>query len=96
MAIESDVSTGKPDEMPEPDMQEHDESGEGETMPMSLLEGKQPKPGDVISPRIKILSVDEDNGVFEGQCVGAEKSGGAIDRAAGEYDKMPGMNKGAM
>ncbi len=41
------------------------EQGEGETLSMSLLGGNEVKPGDVV--RIKVVSVDDQNGTWQGE-----------------------------
>lgn len=72
MAIEREKArTYGPLDAPEPVESEPDESmGEGETLSMSLLGGKEVKPGDIV--RIRVQKVDEDEGTWQG--VYAEQS----------------------
>lgn len=91
MAIERAAAMDAP-EPSEATKPESGDSGETETLSMSLLGGKTVQPGDVV--RLEVVSVDEDNGTWEGKYAQSKPMHGkAIDRAAAEYDQMPGMNK---
>ena len=63
-----------------------EESTEGYSIPLEAFNGREVKPGDV--ERVKVLSVDAENGTAMVECV-KPKAVSGIDEAASKYDQQP-------
>jgi len=77
-------------EKPAPEAPEMDmEMGEGETLSMSLLGGKEVKPGDVV--RIQVQSLNEDDGTFQGVYAEEESDDMGVEETVGATFAPKGM-----
>lgn len=74
---------------PEMPMREQPESGESQTTTIdsSILGGQEVEPGDVV--RLKVVSVDQENGTIELAYDHPSKHGDMMDEMAGKFDNEP-------
>ena len=61
--------------------------GEATTIPLSVLGGQSVEPGDVV--RLRVVSVDEDNGTVDVEYAHAGKGPDMMSMMANKFDEEP-------